>query len=81
MERPTQLSLALDADLLLRVRVRARAIGRSLDDVVRQLLEGFVRDDSGDPDAVADALLALSARSDARRGKDGREPREELHAR
>ncbi|MFO0934392.1 MAG: hypothetical protein U1E39_17020 [Planctomycetota bacterium] len=81
MERPTQLSLALDADLLHRVRVRARAIGKSLDDVVGQLLEAFVRDGSRDPNEVADALLALSARSDAGRGKSARESRDELHER
>lgn len=81
MEQPPAVTFVLDPDLIRRAKLRARAIGRSLDDVVGQLLESFVRDGSRDPNAVADALLALSARSDAGRGKDGREPREELHAR
>ncbi len=81
MERPTQHMLALDADLLHRASVRAHAIGKSLDDVVGQLLEAFVRDSSRDPDAVADALLALSARSDAGRGQGGRASRDDLHER
>jgi hypothetical protein len=54
-------------------RASALMIGKSLDDVVGQLL-AFVRDSSRDPDAVADALLALSARSDAGRGQGGRAP-------
>lgn len=81
MERPIQLTLALDADLMHRATVRARAIGRSLDDVVGQLLEAFVRDGSRDPNAVADALLALSARPDAGRGQGGRVSRDDLHER
>lgn len=81
MARASQVALVLDPDLIRRATVRARAIGRSLDDVVGQLLEAFVRDGSRDPSAVADALLALSARSAAGRGQVGRASRDDLHER
>jgi plasmid stability protein len=80
VDRTTNLTLALDAELLRRARIRALERGTSVNAVVRELLEEFARDDVSSRAVVADGLLALSRRS--RAGRGGRTwTRDELHDR
>lgn len=80
MERTTNLTLAIDEALLRRARIRALERGTSVNAVVRELLEEFVRNGPTSRDGVAERLLALSKRT--RAGRDGRTwTRDELHER
>ncbi len=73
----TNLTLAIDEDLLRRARIRALQRGTSVNAVLREFLEEFVQ---GRPsrDRAIDDLLALSARARSRRGRR-RWTRDELH--
>jgi plasmid stability protein len=73
----TNLTLAIDEDLLRKARIRALERGTSVNAVVRELLEEYVHGRAA-RDGAIDGLLALSARSKSRRGRRSW-TRDELH--
>ena len=73
------LTIAIDADVLKRARIRAINEGSTVNKLLREFLESYVNDKERQMKAVRN-LIALSKKSKAR--SDGRRwTREELHDR
>lgn len=75
----TNLTIAIDEDLLRRARIRALEQGTSVNALLRDYLESFTGA-SNERRRAVDRLLALSAGAKSGRG-DRRWTRDELHER
>lgn len=73
------LTLSLDDDLLKKARRRALEDDTSVNAVVREFLESYVKGEARRQEAISD-ILELSRKSCSGRG-DGRWTRDELHER
>ncbi|MFN0146299.1 MAG: DUF6364 family protein [Dehalococcoidia bacterium] len=75
----TNLTLAIDAEVLRRARIRALERGTSVNALVREYLESLA---GSERDAAMDRLLTLAAESTASSGPGGRAwTREDLYDR
>lgn len=75
----SNLTISVDDQVLKRARIRALEQGSSVNAVLRELLEAYAGVGRAQSAAASD-LVALSSRTESRRG-DRRWTREELHQR